>query len=103
MLTELLDDFCASGLLFRLSLIDGESQELIYEGLEDVDSESTYEESWPVAEGATIQARVRQPSDPLGISSLKMLASCAPGLLRMDRELRFFRSQLASRHGEVAL
>jgi len=103
MLKELLDGFYAGGLRFRLNLIDGEFQELIYEGLEDVDSESTYDESWPIAEGATIQARVCQPSDPLGVSSLKMMASCAPGLLRMDRELRFFRSELASRHGEVAL
>jgi len=103
MLTELLDDFFASGLRFRLTLIDGESHKLIFDGLEDVDSEFDYEESWPVAEGVTIQASVRQPSDPLGFSSLKMMASCAPGLLRVDRELRFFRSQLASRHGEVAL
>jgi sigma-B regulation protein RsbU (phosphoserine phosphatase) len=102
-LRQLLEDFSSIGLRFRLVLIDGESHELLYNGLGDGALNSTFEESWPVAESLTIQARLIQPTNPFGASALKLMASCVPAVIRMERELLFFRSQLASRHGEVAL
>ncbi len=99
----MLDDFSATGLRFRLMLIDGPSQEILYDGLDEADAASTVEESWPVADGLTIRATVAQPGTPTEVSALKLMSSCVPDVLQMDRELVFFRHQLANRHGEVAL
>jgi len=99
----MLDDFSATGLRFRLMLIDGPSQEILYDGLDKADVDSTVEESWPVADDMTIRATVAQPDTPTEVSALKLMSSCVPDVFQMDRELVFFRHQLANRHGEVAL
>jgi sigma-B regulation protein RsbU (phosphoserine phosphatase) len=100
---RLLDDLSATGLRVRLTLIDGASQELLYDGLGDVTSDTVLEESWPVTEDMTIRVAVVRPTASNDGSALKLIASCVPGMLQMERELSFFRNQLASRHGEVAL
>ena len=102
-LRRLLDDFSATGLRFQLVLIDGESEEVLYNGLGDPDSGTMREESWPVSDGVKIRARLSQPTNSAETAADKLLASCIPGVLRLKRELLFFNHELAGRFGEVDL
>lgn len=102
-LLRLLDEFSATGLRFQLVLTDGALEEVLYDGLGEADSKTMREASWPVSDGVNIRARLGQPTNSVETSAEKLLTSCIPGVLRLKRELLFFKRELAGRFGEVEL
>jgi sigma-B regulation protein RsbU (phosphoserine phosphatase) len=93
----------ATGLRFRLELHDGDRSRVLHDSLGVSDADATDHDSWRLDDGAELRASFAAPTGPGDRSLRELLAAFAPALVRMERDLRFFNRELASRFGEVEL
>lgn len=92
----------ATGLRFRLDLYDGERSRVLHDSL-GLSEPGTDRESWRLEGGVELRASFGAPTGPGDRSLRDLLAAFAPAFVRMERDLRFFNRELASRFGEVEL
>lgn len=103
-LTGTLAELAAStGLRFRLELRDSDGSRVLHDSLGVPDEDVADHESWRLDDGAELRASFAAPTGPGDRSLRDLLAAFAPALVRMERDLRFFNRELASRFGEVEL
>ena len=99
---RMLAEFAATGLRFRLVLVEGSRETLLHDGLGDT-LEPLRDETWVVAQDLSVRATFSQGSDSRSTAMERLLASLVPESIRVDRELSFFSRELAERYGEVDL